>query len=204
MCAGLGRCIRILRVRRLLPLLQMGENRLSGTYMRDGFAFLQTMIDREYLDVERSLETLPGSDEEAAFFAEGKCAFISSLCRAAAFCQGLPVCSRDDRAAGAEGSPSVLWVRTTGWLSIPIQSILARRLPSWKTCVPQIRSMHLQGSWGRYPQHAEMRPPRCPRLRSLYPVWHPEARFPIRISRSRLIPGNTIKELCVELCEGRT
>ena len=56
-----------------------------STYMRDGFQLLQTMIDRGYLDVERTLATLPGKDEEREFFAEGKCAFISSICRAVAF-----------------------------------------------------------------------------------------------------------------------
>ena len=48
------------------------------------------MIDKGYLDVEKALATLPGSDEESAFFAEGNCAFISAICRAKAFSYDYP------------------------------------------------------------------------------------------------------------------
>lgn len=84
MCAGLGPLYQDPKSETLTAELASGEVPVS-TYMREGFTFLETLIKKEYLDVERSLATLPGSDEEAAFFAEGKCAFISSLCRGKAF-----------------------------------------------------------------------------------------------------------------------
>lgn len=84
MCAGLGPLYQSPESGRLAAMLASGETPVS-TYMRDGFVFLQTMIDRGYLDVEQCMDTIPLSDEEAAFFAEGKCAFISALCRAKAF-----------------------------------------------------------------------------------------------------------------------
>jgi raffinose/stachyose/melibiose transport system substrate-binding protein len=84
MCVGLAPLYRDPESERLLEELSSGKTAISR-YMRSGFEFLQTMIDRGYLDAEQALATLPGSDEEAALFAEGKCAFISSLCRGKAF-----------------------------------------------------------------------------------------------------------------------
>ena len=84
MCAGLGPLYQNPQSEELVAELAGGKTPIS-TYMRDGFQFLQTMIDREYLDVERTLATLPNTDEERNFFAEGNCAFISSICRAVAF-----------------------------------------------------------------------------------------------------------------------
>lgn len=89
MCAGLGPLYQSPESDELTAALASGETPVS-TYMRDGFLFLQTMIENEYLDVERTLATLPGSEEEMAFFSEGNCAFISSICRAKAFSYGYP------------------------------------------------------------------------------------------------------------------
>lgn len=84
MCAGLGPLYQDPDTERLLAQLSSGEKAISS-YMRPGFEFLQTMINHEYLDAEQALNTLPNSDEEASLFAEEKCAFISSLCRAKSF-----------------------------------------------------------------------------------------------------------------------
>lgn len=89
MCAGLGPLYQDPESETLAAELASGRTPVS-TYMRDGFTFLETLIDKEYLDAERALSTLPGSEEEAAFFAEGNCAFISSLCRAKAFEHNYP------------------------------------------------------------------------------------------------------------------
>lgn len=89
MCAGLGPLYQDSEKEQLLSDLSSGKTPVS-TYMRDGFAFLQEMIDRGYLDTEQALATLPSSDEEAAFFADGNCAFISALCRAKAFTYDYP------------------------------------------------------------------------------------------------------------------
>lgn len=84
LCAGLGPLYQDPQCKELLEDLSQGKTPIS-TYMRDGFDFLQTMIDKGYLDVEQALSTVPSSDEEAALFAQGKCVFISSLCRGKAF-----------------------------------------------------------------------------------------------------------------------
>lgn len=89
MCAGLGRLYQSPQSEALIKELADGATPVS-TYMRDGFTFLKTMADRGYLDVERTLATLPGTEEETTFFAEENCAFISSICRSKAFSNGYP------------------------------------------------------------------------------------------------------------------
>lgn len=89
MCAGLGPLYQHPQSGELVEALAAGETPVS-TYMKDGFLFLQTMIENEYLDVERTLATLPNSEEEISFFAEEKCAFISSICRKKAFSPNYP------------------------------------------------------------------------------------------------------------------
>lgn len=89
MCAGLGPLYQDPQSEELVKALAGGETPVS-TYMKDGFQFLQTMIENEYLDVERTLATLPDTEEEISFFAEEKCAFISSICRRKAFSHEYP------------------------------------------------------------------------------------------------------------------
>ncbi len=89
MCAGLGPLYQDPQSEALLAELAGGQTPVS-TYMRDGFLLLQTMIEKEYLDVERTLATLPGSEEEISFFLEENCAFISSICRSKAFSHDYP------------------------------------------------------------------------------------------------------------------
>lgn len=89
MCAGLGPLYQGTDTDQLLTDLASGKTPVS-TYMRGGFVFLQTMIDKGYLDAAQALSTLPSSDEEAAYFRDGKCAFISALCRAKAFSGDYP------------------------------------------------------------------------------------------------------------------
>lgn len=89
MCAGLGPLYQDPEREALVAELASGETPVS-TYMRDGFLFLQTMIDKGYMDVDRTLATLPDSEEEISYFAEGKCAFISAICRTKALTQDYP------------------------------------------------------------------------------------------------------------------
>lgn len=89
MCAGLGPLYQNPRSDGLVAQLAGGEAPVSR-YMEDGFRFLQTMIDNGYLDVERTLSTLPDTQEELSLFAEEKCAFISSICRTKAFSRNYP------------------------------------------------------------------------------------------------------------------
>ena len=89
MCAGLGPLYQDPRSDKLVADLAAGETPVS-TYMRDGFLFLQTMIEEGYLDVDRTLATLPNTEEEISYFSEGNCACISSICRAKAFSHDYP------------------------------------------------------------------------------------------------------------------
>ena len=89
MCAGLGPLYQNPDSAKLTEKLASGETPIS-TYMEDGFLFLQTMIDKGYLDVEQALATLPNTEEECAYFAGENCAFISSICRAKAFDHDYP------------------------------------------------------------------------------------------------------------------
>lgn len=57
----------------------------ASEYMEKGFAFLQMMIDKGYMDPERALDTMPSREDEKNFFAEGNCAFICALYRKKAF-----------------------------------------------------------------------------------------------------------------------
>lgn len=89
MCAGLGPLYRHPQSEALVAELAEGKTPVS-TYMRDGFEFLETMIEKGYLDVEQTLATLPDTEEEISFFAEENCAFISSICRKKAFTHDYP------------------------------------------------------------------------------------------------------------------
>ncbi len=84
MCVGLAPIYQSGKKEELVAELSDGTTPVS-TYMRDGFAFLEEMIEKGYLDPAQAISTLPGSEEEHRLFSEGKCAFISSLCRKKAF-----------------------------------------------------------------------------------------------------------------------
>lgn len=88
MCVGLEEVYRSQDVEKLLQNLSDGVTSVS-TYMEKGFEFLETMIDKGYMDAEQALNMLPMSDEEKAFFAEGKCAFYCALYREKTF-EGYP------------------------------------------------------------------------------------------------------------------
>ena len=89
MSAGLGPLYQASDAEQRLTGLDSGEIPISS-YMRDGFSFVQTMIDKGYLDVEQALSTQPGSEEEISRFMEGKCASISSICNAKLFSRDYP------------------------------------------------------------------------------------------------------------------
>ncbi|MGI6070922.1 MAG: ABC transporter substrate-binding protein [Blautia sp.] len=84
MCMGLNEIYRSLEPEKLLQELSDGKVPVSR-YMEKGFAFLETMLDKGYMDAETLLNTLPMQEEEKAFFTEGKCAFYCALYRAKTF-----------------------------------------------------------------------------------------------------------------------
>lgn len=84
MCAGLHDVYRGEDSAQKLEALSSGTTPVS-TYIEKGFAFLQMLIDKGYMDPGRALDTLPSREEERAFFAEGNCAFICAIYRGKAF-----------------------------------------------------------------------------------------------------------------------
>ena len=88
MCVGLNEIYSSPDSEILLQELSDGTVPISR-YMEKGFSFLQTMIDKGYMDAERTLQTLPMSDEEKTFFTEGNCAFYCAIYRGLTF-EGYP------------------------------------------------------------------------------------------------------------------
>ena len=84
MCRGLYDVYQNDDSEELLSSLSDGTTPVS-TYMEKGFAFIEEMINKGYMDPEQALNTLPFTDEETQVFAEGNCAFISALYRAKSF-----------------------------------------------------------------------------------------------------------------------
>lgn len=74
MCIGLSRLYGNADQAERIAALNSGET-LMSSYMRDGFSFLEMMIDREYMDPVQSLSTAPQTEDIEMFLAEG-CAFI--------------------------------------------------------------------------------------------------------------------------------
>ncbi|RGZ01765.1 ABC transporter substrate-binding protein [Clostridium sp. AM58-1XD] len=88
MCAGLYDVYQGEDSQKKLQALSDGTAAVSD-YIEKGFAFLQMMIDRGYIEPERALATLPSREEEKEFFIEGNCAFICAIYRGASF-EGYP------------------------------------------------------------------------------------------------------------------
>lgn len=84
MCAGLYDVYQNDDSEHLLADLSDGTTPIS-TYMESGFSLIEEMIARGYMDPEQAANTLPFSEEETQYFADGKCAFISALYRAKTF-----------------------------------------------------------------------------------------------------------------------
>lgn len=57
-----------------IDALNSGEAQIS-TYMREGYEFLEEMIEKGYMDPQQALDTVP-KKEDLEMFREGRCAFI--------------------------------------------------------------------------------------------------------------------------------
>lgn len=201
MCAGLGPLYQNPESEALTAALAKGETPVS-TYMRDGFAFLQTMIDREYLDVERSLETLPGSDEEAAFFAEGKCAFISSLCRAAAFARDYPFAAVMTALPVLKEGP-VCVVGADQRLAVnPNTEHLGEALAILENLCTTDTLNAFAGELGKVSSARGNEATTLPQAEKFVSCLASGGQIPNQDFTLPFNTWNTIKELCVKLCEG--
>lgn len=203
MCAGLGPLYRSPQSEDLVKDLADGVTPVS-TYMKDGFQFLQTMIDNDYLDVEQTLATLPGTEEERAFFAEEKCAFISSICRAKAFSYDYPFeVAMTALPVLPEGSVCV--VGADQRLAVNPKSEHLREV---LIIVENMCTVETLNEFAE--QLGKVSPAQGNKAATL-----PQAdRLVASLSSERQVPNqdfslhfntwNTIKELCVKLCEGES
>lgn len=74
MCAGLSQLYTSPDLDERLAALNSGKASISD-YLRSGFEFLSTMMERGYLDPEQALTTTPNI-EDLELFLSGKCAFV--------------------------------------------------------------------------------------------------------------------------------
>lgn len=74
MCSGLSRLYGSANPSELIASLNSGETLISS-YMRDGFSFLDMMIDNGYMDPVQALNTTP-HEGDVDMFLNGECAFI--------------------------------------------------------------------------------------------------------------------------------
>lgn len=74
MCAGMADLYGSENLEEKITGLNSGEVPVS-TYMRNGFAFLEEMIARGYMDPQQALQTTPGV-EDREMLIKGECAFI--------------------------------------------------------------------------------------------------------------------------------
>ena len=78
MCLSLAEVYQSPQRDQLLQELASGETPLS-TYARQGFAFIQLMCDKGYLDPQQTLATIPLSEEEIKLFQSGQAACVCAL-----------------------------------------------------------------------------------------------------------------------------
>lgn len=201
MCAGLGPVYQDPKSEELVKQLASGKTPIS-TYMRDGFEFLQTMVDKGYLDLDQALNTLPSSEEEAAFFAEGKCAFISSLCREKAF--------RDDYAFEVE--MTALPVLPKGAVCVvgadqrvavnPNSEHLKEALTIVENlCTPETLNEFAK-KLGKISSAQGNQASTLPQADSFVSCVAKGGQIPNQDFTLHFNTWNTIKELCLELCQG--
>ena len=75
MCVGMAELYKEEGKEQRIEELNSGEVSLSA-YLRSGYEFLNQMIEKEYLDPNQAMSTIPGDDVE--LFQSGKYAFICS------------------------------------------------------------------------------------------------------------------------------
>lgn len=201
MCAGLGPLYRDPQSGELTAALASGETPVS-TYMRDGFQFLQTMIDNEYLDVERTLSTLPDTEEEIAFFSEGNCAFISSICRTKAFSHDYPF-QVEMTALPVLADGAICVVGAGHRLAVNPNS---EHLNETLTIVENLCTVDtLNGfaeSLGKVSSARGNKAATLPQADRLIACLSDSRQVPNQDFSLHFNTWNTIKELCVRLCEG--
>ena len=201
MCAGFAPLYQSPDVKERLSALSSGETAVSS-YMRAGFAFLQTMIDKGYLDVDQALNTLPGSEEESSLFADGNCAFISSLCRSKAFLDSyhfememtaLPVL--DDGAICVVGADQRLAVN-------PNSEHLKEALSVVESLCTVETLNGIASNLGKISSARGNVAATLPQADPLVGCVAQGGQIPNQDFHLSFNTWNTIKELCVELCQG--
>lgn len=88
MCVGLAELYGSDDLDVRLTSLNSGETPISH-YLRDGFSFLATMIEKGYMNPEQALSSTPSIDD-VALFSSGECAFICTSLGDLSGLQSLP------------------------------------------------------------------------------------------------------------------
>ena len=201
MCAGLGPLYQNSQSEKLVAELASGETSIS-TYMRDGFTFIQTMMDQGYLNVEQALSTLPSSDEEADFFAKGNCAFISAICRAKAFSYDYPfVVEMTALPVLTEGAVSVVGADQRLAVNPQSEHLEEALMILENMCtIPTLN--HLAEEWGKVSSARGNQASTVSQAQSLISCMAGGGQVPNQDFSLHFNTWNTIKALCVKLCQG--
>ena len=201
MCAGLGPLYQSPRSGELLAELASGETPVS-TYMKDGFKFLKTMIDNGYMDVERTLATLPDTEEETSFFAEGKCAFISSICRTKAFSRDYPFeVEMTALPVLADGAVCVVGAGQRLAVNPNSEHLEEALMIVENMCTKEILDGFAQ-RLGKVSSAQGNKASTLPQADKLVSCISSGRQVPNQDFSLHFNTWNTIKELCVKLCEG--
>lgn len=201
MCAGLGPLYQKPQNEKLVAELAAGETPVS-TYMKDGFRFLETMIEKEYLDVDRTLATLPNTEEEISFFFQEKCAFISSICRAKAFSHDYPF-KTEMTALPVLPDGAVCVVGADLRLSVnPNSEHVNEALMIVENLCTRDTLDSLAEQLGKVSSAKGNKAATLPQAEKLVSCLSESRQVPNQDFSLHFNTWNTIKDLCVKLCEG--
>lgn len=201
MCAGLGHLYQDPQSEALTAKLRSGETPIS-TYMRDGFTLLKTMIDKGYLDVEKALATLPGSDEESAFF----CRRQLRIYQRHMPCQGvflrLSLCGGNDCLSGPAGRSGLCcWGGQRLAVNPKSEHLEEALLIVENMCTVQILDTFAE-KFGKISSAQGNRAATVPQAEPLISCITKGNQIPNQDFSLPFNTWNTIKALCVELCKG--
>lgn len=201
MCAGLGPLYQKPQNEKLVAELAAGKTPVS-TYMKDGFRFLETMIEKEYLDVDRTLATLPNTEEEISFFFQEKCAFISSICRAKAFSHDYPF-KTEMTALPVLPDGAVCVVGADLRLSVnPNSEHVNEALMIVENLCTRDTLDSLAEQLGKVSSAKGNKAATLPQAEKLVSCLSESRQVPNQDFSLHFNTWNTIKDLCVKLCEG--
>lgn len=202
MCAGFSELYRSSDSEMLISGLSDGSTRVSE-YMKDGFSFLQMMMDKGYMDREQALNMVPLSEEEKQFFADEKCAFYCAIYRAKTFggysfeieMTPLPVIS--DGWACVVGADQRLAVN-------PNSEHLEDALAIVEMLGKEDSLDAFAAELGKISSSKNTFAPDIPQSSKIIASVAKESQIPNQDFRVHFNVWDNVRKLCVELCEGKS